>query len=84
MFMSMRSGRSNLALATLASPSPASMDVEDQENLRGVLRDVLTGSGYTVRPEGQHGPFRVPPDNTAPPKVPCYTAHEAHEAHERD
>jgi CheY-like chemotaxis protein len=25
--------------------------VDDQEDLRGVLRDLLTGSGYTVRPQ---------------------------------
>lgn len=43
MSIRMRSGCSNLAFSTPAFPS-----VEDQEDLRGVLRSLLTGSGYEM------------------------------------
>ena len=29
--------------------------VEDQEDLRGILRDLLTGSGYDVAADGRDG-----------------------------
>jgi two-component system, cell cycle response regulator DivK len=36
--------------------------VEDQEDLRGVLRDLLTGSGYSVAEAGQAGVAKAKSD----------------------
>ena len=33
--------------------------VEDQEDLRGILRDLLTGSGYDVAESGRYQPLEM-------------------------